>query len=874
MSSPGSVPERLSEWLSQISDNQLSLILRERLDNLFPMPVGSGNLAARLASPFTVRHTVEALDMLSSACLEAMAHVLDGHDSTATLTVSEVYDCLSELLTDAGVNASAQPTERDVLAALGYLSVHGIVWGLPFPTTTEDADMASSFRVVPEALESRSSQCAFIEPPLPVGDAWSELVNGLTEHERRVLHRLHDAGGRGVHSPAKNSDPSAPVPHLISLGLLEVYDAASSEPSADVYVRLPLRVHNYVAGRHENFVPTSLRPPKDFFFPPPPVPVAQTADDIAAAISEDRAAVSSAAVSEVALTLAHMREVLRFAAHTPFKALRNGEIGVRELRRAEKELSSMGVTRAKLVFIVELARGLGFLDWGDPDTLYDDATYGWWAPTRLADEWMDADAGTQWAILAMGWFGSLGQTWLVGKDADGKNVNVFDEETASPGALVLRRQVLLAARGFDPLTTGAREDTYTAYGFMYPQHVVYMDPRAIPDVAANAEHVGLLSGRTTTGVAEIVLPLFHDVSPSGGTNSTAMADYVLRLSRLYCSSPAELDGAGVVDGESMAGSGAAAEVSELSLYDHYVVALIRHCQESFPAASSTLIAQGDMTVLAPGPLDSETGRVMDRIAEVESPGLATLYRVSEDSIRRGMVSGLTPDEMSSFLSERVLNGVPQAVTYLINDVGRLYGSVRGGAASCYVCVDDPQVMDDVVASPVASSAGLRMIAPTVLVGSVPLAMVLRDLSAAGFHVMEVDAGGVAVQSGSVARCERRVDRCPVGEADPLIRYSCTGVSAPEGGIPGAVACVRQEDADDAGGRVLRQPQDWVAQLSECARSGMRVMVTCVGKDGATHRYRLEPLTVRSGYFDGIDVYSSEVRRVAFHHVTSISLLER
>ena len=54
----------------------------------------------------------------------------------------------------------------------------------------------------------------------------------------------------------------------------------------------------------------------------------------------------------------------------------------------------MGVTRAKLVFIVELARGLGFLDWGDPDTLYDDATYGWWAPTRLADEWMDADAGT------------------------------------------------------------------------------------------------------------------------------------------------------------------------------------------------------------------------------------------------------------------------------------------------------------------------------------------------------------------------------------------------------------------------------------------------------------------------------------------------
>ncbi|MDU7287181.1 MAG: hypothetical protein E7L40_06255 [Corynebacterium kroppenstedtii] len=51
-------------------------------------------------------------------------------------------------------------------------------------------------------------------------------------------------------------------------------------------------------------------------------------------------------------------------------------------------------------------------------------------------------------------------------------------------------------------------------------------------------------------------------------------------------------------------------------------------------------------------------------------------------------------------------------------------------------------------------------------------------------------------------------------------------------------------------------------------------MTYVEKNGATKRYRMEPLTVTSGYFDGFDVHSSEVRRIAFHHVTSITLMDR
>lgn len=885
MSSPGSVPDRLSEWLAQISDDQLSLILRERLENLFPMPVGSSQLAARLTSPFTVTQTVEALDMLSSACLEVMADLTDHGQNNEPLTVSDVYDRLTTSLAQVGVDESSMPTTHHVLSALEYLSEHGLVWGLPFPDTADNATLESQFRVLPEAIRSLTSQIAFIEPPLPTGEDWTALLDTVTPQERRVLQRLHDAGGRGIHSPAKNSDPSAPVPHLISLGLLEVYGTVQStgdrptsardthtttsthQPPADVYVRLPLRVHNYLTGRHDNFVPTTLRPPEGFHFPPPPIPMKQTPDDIIGTVSTARAQLSSAAAAEVSLTLFHMRELLRFAARTPFKALRNSEIGVRELRRAEKELSGIGLTRPRLITLLELARDLGFLDWGDPEYLYDEADYGWWGPTRLAEEWIHADAGTQWALLAMGWFGSLAQTWVIGKDEDGKNINVFDDETVSPGALVLRRHLLSAARGFDPSITGKTEDVYSAYGYMYPQHVVYMDPRAIPDMVSSAEAFGLISGRATTGVTDILLPLFRDIPPDRETHSTSMADYVLRLSHTYVSQPPSVDN----DEETR---GSQSDTAGLSPYDAYVVALIQHCQASFPAPSSTLIAQGDMTVLAPGPLDDATTSMMDRIADVESPGLATLYRVSEDSLRCGMASGLTPEDIVSFLSLRVLNGVPQGLTFLINDVGRFYGSVRGGEAACYLRIDDPQVVDDVLASPAASSAGLRKIAPTVVVGSVPLATALRDVAAEGFQVVREDAGGMAVQSDSVARFDSHFDLSSADDSDMLTRYSVNVTPTPEGGIPGAIAAVRQDDAAGVEGRVLTHPQDWVPQLSHYARSGMQVIVTYVEKNGATQRYRMEPLTVTSGYFDGFDVHSSEVRRIAFHHVTSITLMDR
>lgn len=91
--------------------------------------------------------------------------------------------------------------------------------------------------------------------------------------------------------------------------------------------------------------------------------------------------------------------------------------------------------------------------------------------------------------------------------------------------------------------------------------------------------------------------------------------------------------------------------------------LMRHYARS-PKASpqnsgTTLIAQADMTILAPGPLTTEIQEQVETLADVESPGLASVYRITEASIRRALDTGRTGADLQQFLEENVLGDVPQ-----------------------------------------------------------------------------------------------------------------------------------------------------------------------------------------------------------------------
>src|SRR5205823_2976483 len=126
-----------------------------------------------------------------------------------------------------------------------------------------------------------------------------------------------------------------------------------------------------------------------------------------------------------------------------------------------------------------------------------------------------------------------------------------------------------------------------------------------------------------------------------------------------------------------------------------------------------------------GRLRDETVRwTMSAAADVESAGHATVYRITEASVRRALDTGRTADELHALFGKKSATAVPQGLSYLIDDVARRHGRLRGGTAGSFLRCDDEVLLAEVLAHPVADEFDLRRIAPTVVVSPDPLGDVL------------------------------------------------------------------------------------------------------------------------------------------------------
>ena len=86
-----------------------------------------------------------------------------------------------------------------------------------------------------------------------------------------------------------------------------------------------------------------------------------------------------------------------------------------------------------------------------------------------------------------------------------------------------------------------------------------------------------------------------------------------------------------------------------------------------PQEIDHFLIQGDLTVIAPGPLPLHVGEQLHEIADIESRGAASVYRFTANSIRRGFEAGWTQEKYKEFFSQWVKGSVPQPLEYLIND---------------------------------------------------------------------------------------------------------------------------------------------------------------------------------------------------------------
>src|SRR5690606_26831609 len=176
-----------------------------------------------------------------------------------------------------------------------------------------------------------------------------------------------------------------------------------------------------------------------------------------------------------------------------------------------------------------------------------------------------------------------------------------------------------------------------------------------------------------------------------------------------------------------------------------------------------VLLQADLTAVAPGPLETELARTLHLLAEVESRGGATVYRFTPSSVRRAFDAGWSSREVKEFIGSVSRTPVPQPLDFLVDDVARPFGTVRVGHAESFLRADDEAALASLVHDPRTHSLGLRLLAPTVVISTAPLDVLLprlRELGAA--PVVEAPDGTVRVSRPDLMRARRQRGRRPAG----------------------------------------------------------------------------------------------------------------
>ena len=439
-----------------------------------------------------------------------------------------------------------------------------------------------------------------------------------------------------------------------------------------------------------------------------------------------------------------------------------------------------------------------------------------WQPTPGYDSWLARDPGQRWAVLAGAWLATPRVPGLVGeRDDRDKVVAALGPDVVRPAAAAVRREVLALLAEAGPGLAVGSEALQARAAWVAPRRAGRLRERATAWALEEAAVLGL-TGR--------------------GALTTAGR-------RLLDSDAA---GAGTSAGSRM------------------------------PQRVEQVLLQADLTAVAPGPLVPEVARELRLLADAESSGAASVHRFSEGSVRRGLDAGRSADEVQAFLARISTTGVPQTLSYLVDDVARRHGVLRAGAASSYLRCDDEALLTEVAGSRRTAAAGLRRLAPTVLVSTAGVSRLLEVLRTAGFAPVAEGAEGAVVLT---RRDERRT---PVRAR--VVRTELAGLSPDQ--LARVIRQLREGDAAAQAGRRAGGPSavdggaaiPWrdrsaeatVALLQQALREEGRVVLSYVDPGGRLTERVVAPRGLESGFLTAFDERAGITRSFAVSSIAGVA----
>ena len=433
-----------------------------------------------------------------------------------------------------------------------------------------------------------------------------------------------------------------------------------------------------------------------------------------------------------------------------------------------------------------------------------------WLPTDSFDTWAAGSTAERWVALALAWLDTTRLPSLIGtRDPAGKSWNALAPDLSSSMAPDARSLALTQLAALD-------EGSVLATGTGVPSLV---------------ERVGWHRPRRPSVHRDLVAAAVHEAGLLG------------------------LVGAGGLSGAGRA------------IVDHDHDAALVAVTPHLPHPVDHVLLQADLTAVAPGPLETELARTLHLLADVESRGGATVYRFTAGSVRRAFDAGWSALEVHDFICSVSRTPVPQPLTYLVDDVARTFGTVRVGQAESFLRADDEAALTELLHHPKAGSLGLRRIAPTVLISTMSIDVLLPRLRELGSApVVEAPDGTVRVARRDLLRARRPRASRARGAAQARAQATVASV------VTAIRSGDRAEASRPASPAIATTPSSALAALREAIEGGDTVVIGYVDNHGASSNRVVDPLRLEGGQLSAHDHRSDDERLFAVHRITTVTPL--
>ncbi|WP_375497498.1 helicase-associated domain-containing protein [uncultured Jatrophihabitans sp.] len=440
-------------------------------------------------------------------------------------------------------------------------------------------------------------------------------------------------------------------------------------------------------------------------------------------------------------------------------------------------------------------------------------------PSVDFDAWAARQPAARWMVLASAWLGMTRQPSLVGRRGERDRVLTALGPDVERGTLpALRRQVLDLLGELPPGSAPAdRDEVLALFAWHQPRRAAGQVP-VVDAILSEADLLGVTAAGGSTGYTR-----------------TLVAGSATQMAR-----------------------SAAERALDLALpepVDHFLV-------------------QPDLTVVVPGPPVAELGAELGLVADLESTGGASVYRITERSVRRALDAGRTGEQLAAFVAAYSRTPVPQALSYLIDDAARRHGVLRAGVAGAYLRCDDVALLDRVLADRGTFGLQLRRLAPTVVVTTAAVTDLLDTLREAGFAPAAESPEGEIITlgvepprspsrpAGRNAAVRAAVD--PDAQAAELVRRLRSGDALT--GADNRVQTIARDIPGVASAATMET-------LRRAVREAQVVWFGAAEADGSTKAHTMQPISLAAGTLRGYERGRTGLAAYPVHRITSIRILD-